>query len=225
MPKKMTFPATLVTAGKQNLEGDRPQRRRPSPAPESETSTVQAATTKSLAVTGFPTTATAGTAYNYTVTAYDGYGNVATGYTGTIKFTSSDPQAVLPANYTFTTGNAGTHTFSATLKTASVQSITATDTSTPSITGTESNITVKAAAAYVLAITGLPTNVKAGTAYSFAVTAYDAYGNVVTGYLDTLQFSSSDSAANLPANYTFTAADAGTYRFTITFGTKGTQTH
>ena len=36
-----------------------------------------------------------------TVTAVDAYGNVATGYTGTVHFTSSDGQAVLPANYTF----------------------------------------------------------------------------------------------------------------------------
>ena len=37
-----------------------------------------------------------------TVTAYDAYGNVATGYTGTVAFTSSDPQACFPADYTFT---------------------------------------------------------------------------------------------------------------------------
>ena len=37
---------------------------------------------------------------NFTVTAYDPYGNVATGYSGTVQFTSSDSQAVLPGNYT-----------------------------------------------------------------------------------------------------------------------------
>ena len=82
-----------------------------------------------------PATATAGTAFNFTVTAYDRYGNVATGYTGTIHFTSSDASAMLPANYTFTSANAGTHTFSATLKTGGTQTITATDTVTSSITG------------------------------------------------------------------------------------------
>ena len=59
-----------------------------------------------------------------------------TGYTGTVHFTSSDGPAVLPANYTFTGGDAGTHVFSVTLKTAGTQSITATDTVTGSITGT-----------------------------------------------------------------------------------------
>ena len=47
----------------------------------------------------------AGTAFDLTVTAYDAWGNVATGYTGTITFTSSDPDLglILPADFTFTT--------------------------------------------------------------------------------------------------------------------------
>ncbi len=49
---------------------------------------------------------------------------------GTAHFTSSDIQAVLPANYTFTGVDAGVHVFSVTLKTAGSQSITATDTVT-----------------------------------------------------------------------------------------------
>ena len=89
-----------------------------------------------------PATATAGTAFNFTVTAYDAYGNVATGYTGTVHFTSSDAGATLPANYTFTSANAGTHTFSATLKTGGTQTITATDTVTSSITGKGSHASV-----------------------------------------------------------------------------------
>ena len=98
-----------------------------------------------------------------TVTAYDAYGNVATGYTGTVALTSSDPHAVLPASYTFTAADAGTHTFAVTLDTAGTQSITATDTVTSSITGSESGITVQAAAAKTLAFTGFPTSDTAGT--------------------------------------------------------------
>ena len=84
---------------------------------------------------GYPSSTTAGAAHNFTVTIYDTNGNVATGYTGTIHFTSSDSKVTagngLPADYTFTTGTGddnGVHTFSATLKTAGSQSITATDT-------------------------------------------------------------------------------------------------
>ena len=72
-------------------------------------------------------------------------GTVDTGYTGTIHFTSSDPQAVLPANVTFSPANAGVATVSVTLKTAgtpaqprpSPQSLTAQDTSNPGIIGSE----------------------------------------------------------------------------------------
>ena len=58
------------------------------------------------------------------------------------------------------------------------------------------------------------------------LTVEDAYGNVVTGYVGTVHFGSSDSTATLPANYTFTAADAGLHTFTnkTTLKKKGTQT-
>jgi hypothetical protein len=56
------------------------------------------------------------------------------------------------------------------------------------------------------------------------LTVYDAYGNVATGYTGTVHFSSSDGKAALPANYTFTAADAGVHTFTkMILRTKGTQ--
>ena len=45
-----------------------------------------------------PSTATAGTAVSFTVTALDASNNVVTSYSGTVHFTSSDPQAVLPAD-------------------------------------------------------------------------------------------------------------------------------
>ena len=83
-----------------------------------------------------PVSANAGTAGSYTVTAKDAFGNTATGYLGTVHFTSSDSQASLPADYAFTSGDAGVKTFSVTLKTAGNQTVAATDTVTPSITGT-----------------------------------------------------------------------------------------
>jgi hypothetical protein len=110
-----------------------------------------------LLVAGYPSPTTAGTANNFTVTAKDASGSTVAGYTGKVHFTSSsDPAAVLPADYTFTgsgTGkDNGTHTFSATLNTAGTRSITATDTATPSITGTQSGIQVNAAQAISVAI-------------------------------------------------------------------------
>jgi uncharacterized repeat protein (TIGR01451 family) len=59
-----------------------------------------------------------------------------TGYTGTVHFTSSDAQAVLPADYTFLPTDVGAHVFSFTLKTLGDQTITVTDTHSAGFTGT-----------------------------------------------------------------------------------------
>ncbi len=180
------------------------------------------ATYPSFQISGFPATAKAGTPSTLTVTVQNPDGTTDTGYTGNVHFTSTDPQAGLPSDYTFTAANAGVHTFTATLKTAGTQAINATDTANSVITGTATT-TVTPAAASVLVITGPPT-AKAGVAFSLTVTVCDAYGNVSTGYTGTVKFQSSDKTANLPANYTFTASDKGAHRFSgIVLKKKGKQ--
>ncbi len=220
-----TFSATLKTAGTQYLKATDTTT---SSITGSETGiVVQPAGAASLTVAGFPTPDTAGVANNFTVTAYDPYGNVATGYTGTVAIASSDSKAGLPGSYTFTTGTGkdnGTHTFSATLKTAGTQYLKATDTTTSSITGTDSGIVVQAAGAASLAVTGLPGSVTSGVASNFTVTAYDPYGNIATGYTGKVHFTSSDSSAVLPADYPFNTGNAGTQSFTATLNSTGTQT-
>jgi hypothetical protein len=154
-------------------------------------------------------------------------GNVATGYSGTVAFTSTDPQATLPANYTFTADDAGTHAFpaSVTLRTAGGATVTATDQADNAIAGAQS-VTVTAAAAAQLALSGVPANTTAGVAYDLTVTAQDAFGNTVTGYTGTVQFSSSDPQAVLPSDYAFQSGDAGARSFPggVTFKTAGAQT-
>src|SRR5262249_35823714 len=133
------------------------------------------------------------------------------------------PQAVLPGDYTFTAADAGTHAFSATLKTAGTQSLTGTDTADAALAGTQS-VTVNPAAASRLLLSA-PASVKAGARFSLTVTVVDAYGNVVTGYRGRVAFRSSDATANLPRNYTFTAADQGVHTFTgLVLKKKGKQT-
>src|SRR5262249_33888445 len=56
----------------------------------------------SLLLSGFPSATTAGVAGNLTVTAIQSGGTTDAAYAGTISFTSTDAQAGLPANYTFT---------------------------------------------------------------------------------------------------------------------------
>src|SRR5882762_3611094 len=96
-------------------------------------------------VTGFPTSVIAGTPGTLTATAQDKFNNTATGYRGTVHFTSTNTNTTLPGDYTFTAGDNGVHGFSATLrKSSSVLTfdITATDTATASITGSQALITV-----------------------------------------------------------------------------------
>ena len=215
-----SFAVTLETVGTQSITATTNQN-----LTASETNIiVKAAAASTLIVAGFPTPESAAIAYNFTVTAYDPYGNIATGYTGTVAFTSSDSQAGLPANYAFVSADNGKHTFSATLKTAGTQYLKATDTVLSNLSATQSNILVKPAAASTLSVTGFPATVTAGAANNFTVTAYDPYGNVAAGYTGTVQFTSTDPSAGLPANYTFTSGNAGIHTFTATLNTVGTQT-
>jgi len=84
-----------------------------------------------------PASVNTGAPFNVTVTALAASNATATGYAGTVHFTSSSA-GTLPADYTFVAGDNGTHTFSVTLTSLGLQTITATDTVTPSITGTTS---------------------------------------------------------------------------------------
>lgn len=184
--------------------------------------TVIAAPASSFVLAGFPSSLTAGAAVAFTVTAIDPYGNTATGYLGTVRFGSSDGQAALPGDYAFTPADKGTHTLTMVLKTASTASVTATDTTTSSITGIQPGILIVPASATAFRVTGFPSPATAGVAGSFTVTATDAYGNTATGYRGTVRFSTADSQATVPGNYTFTATDNGVHSFTATFNTGGT---
>jgi hypothetical protein len=74
-----------------------------------------------------------------------------------------------------------------------------------------------------LTVAGFPSPTTAGVAGSFTVTLRDSYGNIASGYTGTVHFTSSDHKASLPANYSFTAADAGVHTFSATLKTAGTQ--
>ena len=173
-----------------------------------------------LLVSGMTTPRTAGTIGSIRVTAVDASGNRNPSHLGTVHFTSSDSQADLPADYTFTAADAGTHVFTGViLKTAGTQSVTATDTKTATIKGSQIGIVVNPAAVKTLVVSGLSSPRTAGTIGSIRVTATDAYGNRiypgngVPSYLGTVHFTSSDAAASLPADYTFAPADNGTHAF------------
>jgi hypothetical protein len=214
-----TFNATLKTAGSQSLTAQ--DTLNASLSGSQSGIVVNPAATSKFVVSGFPSPVTAGVAGTFTVTAEDTFGNLTPAYTGTVHFSSSDPQAVLPANATLTNG---TGTFSATLKTAALQSLTATDTTNGTITGSQTGITVTPGVVTHFVFVG-PFSVTSGRAFNLTVKAVDAYGNVATGYRGTVKFASSDNSATLPGKYTFTAADNGMHPFTgLVLKKRGTQT-
>src|SRR5262245_37089384 len=104
-----TFQVTLKTAGNQTA------------TVSDTTSGLTSGTLNSLSVSSGaanrfsvsgPSAATVSIPINATVTALDDFANVVTSYSGTVHLTSSDAQAVLPANSTLTSG---TGNFSVTL--------------------------------------------------------------------------------------------------------------
>jgi hypothetical protein len=90
-----------------------------------------------------PASATHGVPFNFTVTAYDQLGNQVMDYHFAAHFTSTDTTASLPADYTFTTIDGGTHTFAATLNKVGSWTITGSEVGAANpVTGTSANITV-----------------------------------------------------------------------------------
>jgi hypothetical protein len=90
-------------------------------------------------------TVTTGKPFNVSVTVLDPLGSKITSYAGTIHFTSTDTSATLPLNYTFLPSDSGKHIFTGViLRTLGSQTITATDTTNNSITGS-ATVTVRGA--------------------------------------------------------------------------------
>jgi len=169
-----------------------------------------------FSVTSTSAAPVAGTAVNFTVTALDDKNSPVAAYSGTVHFTSSDAQAVLPASATIT---GGTGTGSVTLKTAGPQTVTATG--ADSLTGTSGTILVGSSAASTLSVSPAAATANTGTPFNFTVTAFDPFSNTATTYAGTVHFSSTDGSATLPADSKLTN---GTGSFSATLKTSGSQT-
>ncbi|MBJ6759422.1 Ig-like domain-containing protein [Myxococcaceae bacterium JPH2] len=179
------------------------------PAVTSQSFTVRAGAAVSLSLVGLVAPVIAGASQSVEVTVKDAAGNVATGYTGTVHFTSTDAQAVLPANFTFSSADAGHKVFSGvTLKTAGSQTVTATDTVNAALTASLT-VEVSSSGGQSVTLEGLPSTVVAGSARSLTVTVRDSYGNISSDYAGTVHFTSTDAQAVLPADAAFMPGDAG----------------
>jgi streptogramin lyase len=187
--------------------------------------TVVAGLADNFLLSGLPSTATAGDVLSFTVTARDRYGNTATGYRGTASFGGGGLNATMPSPYTFTGADNGSHLFTGVvLRTIGTHVMSATDTVLPTITAT-STVHVSPAALYTVLVGGPDNPWVAGSAKTINVVATDVYNNVVPSYRGTVTFTSTDAAADLPANYTFVAGDNGIHQFVggVTLRTAGTQ--
>jgi hypothetical protein len=171
---------------------------------------------------------------SFTVTARDQFNTTVTGYGGTVHFTSSDGLAGLPTDGTLTNGSAPR---TATFQTEGSQTITATDTVTPSITGTSNPIsvlhggpTVTPSPTQTPTPTATPspgpaTHFKvqgpqspnfayAGHPFDFVVTAQDNANNTAASYTGVVHFTSTDPSATLPSDSTLTNG-TGTFQATL----------
>jgi hypothetical protein len=131
-----TFPVTFKTAGTQTIT-----------AADTVTSSITGVSGQvtvnpgaaSQFVVAAASSATTTAPVTVIVTARDQSGNVATRYTGTVKITSSDPAATLPAAAALHDG-VGTSALS--FGTAGSQTVRASDSVQPSVTGVSGTITV-----------------------------------------------------------------------------------
>lgn len=127
------------------------------------------------------TSTTAGDAYPVTVEAVNTkFACRATTYTGTVTLTGFDSSESSPSPYTFTSGDAGAHTFNVFLtKAGSNRSISAGDNSSPRLAGSRTGITVLPGPLHDLLFSrsgfnGQPVDTKTSTPiYSFCAASGD----------------------------------------------------
>ena len=160
----------------------------------------------------------AGAYESVTVEAEDAYGNEVSSFSGTVDFSSSDPQIqYLPATSTFS-GPSTLLTIE--FETAGTQTITAAD-AAASVTSSSTPVTITAGSFDKFGFIGLESGA-AGTTQTFTVEAEDTYGNEVSSFSGSVALLSSDTqATGLPSGFNSFSSPAET--FSIAFETAGTQ--
>lgn len=170
-------------------------------APSDEASVFVGPTTASALALCAQPDVMAGQIRSLSVTALDSNGYAATTYSGTVHFTSSDPQSVLPSNYAFLAGDAGTHSFSATLKTAGTQTVTISDAGNSALTSSVSVTVTSTLTPAKLGFSVQPSTTTVNTAISPAIVVeiQDEYGNRIMTATEfvTLSFDINPSGASL----------------------------
>jgi hypothetical protein len=132
-------------------------------------------------ISALPANVAAGQAQSFVVIARDSAGVVP--FTGTIRFSSSDPLASKPADFTFQASDGGIHAFPSgvTFRTSGSQTLRATDVTDPTTTG-GATVTVAPGAATSLVLALPATQQQSARFASGTLTAKDAWGNVATAF-------------------------------------------
>ena len=159
---------------------------------------------------------TAGLALNHQL-------HLAADYRGTVHFSSSDANATLPADYTFTAHDLGIHQFSnaVILRTLGQQSLQVADSTTGAHLDS-ATYDIRAPAGADLRFDADNAAATAGQQVGFNLRAVDASGATAASYTGTVTFTSTDPAALLPAPYTYKLSDTGVHHFETYFHTAGT---
>jgi len=182
---------------------------------------------------GTPTTQIAGTPFSVRVNSVDAKWNLITTVSDMVSITSTDPNAVLPASGSL---SSGTKSFTITPKAAGNITVSATDltdatklpgagTSTPVAPSTFVKLQLlvpgeRAAPGTASGKTGTPTSQTAAQSFSATVNAVDANWNVVNTN-DIVHLASTGSGAALPSD---AALAVGSRTFPVTFNAGGTVT-
>jgi hypothetical protein len=161
---------------------------------------------------------------NLIILAKDASNDTVTSYNGPITIACSDPKAILPTSPQLNLTN-GAGSYSVYFGTSGPQTVTVTDVTNNAIFTTLS-VTV-APIHYSLSVT--PTSITAGQSVNVTVTALDASNNILStigasGYGASVDFSSTDSQAQFPAQGSPSTLVNGVGVFNVTLQTPGSQT-
>lgn len=203
--------STVVLAALVAACSSDPERTPPPPTVDADRSTLEAA----------PGTATADGVSTVTLiaTARSASGAAIAGRVATFEVTGSD-NTLSAASATTDAGGVASVTLTSTRAEAKSASVVVDGVAVRQV----ATATFGPGPAATLSLAGVPSTATAGQPAAVTVTATDSHGNVATGYRGTLHATSSDPAAQLPADLVFAEADAGRRTFPVAWRTGGAAT-
>jgi hypothetical protein len=141
----------------------------------------------------------AGDAGTFTLSAVDSNGDLELAYRGTVRITSSDPDAGLPVELAFEGGIA---TAGVTFLRAGTQHLDAVDVTDP-VRHARAEVQIAAAAVASFEITGFPAQTTAGSPFVAVITARDRFGNVADTFHDDAEITTGSSLDLVGIDRTF----------------------